>query len=254
MEKADFHVATCDTCATQMTELAERLRVKYFAHQEHPYRTFQRTVESLLRPDSTLLDAGCGRTAPMLEQYRGRARRLIGVDVVAFDGAPPGLELLSGDLRSIPIPDGCVDLVMSRAVLEHLEEPVAVYAEIARVLKPGAHFVFLTPNLWDYASLIASLVPNRLHPRIVAWVEGRQEQDVFPVHYRSNTRRAVDRLASSNGFQVDSIRFLGQHPSYFMFNGALFFLATGYEKLISRFEALRFLRGWILAVLRKPPD
>jgi hypothetical protein len=36
-----------------------------------------------------------------------------------------------------------------------------------------------------------------------------------------------------------------------MFNGFLFLLATAYEKLISRFDALRFLRGWILVVLRK---
>jgi hypothetical protein len=32
----------------------------------------------------------------------------------------------------------------------------------------------------------------------------------------------------------------------------LFLLATGYEKLISGVEALRFLRGWLLVVVRKP--
>ena len=37
-----------------------------------------------------------------------------------------------------------------------------------------------------------------------------------------------------------------------MFNGGLFLLATAYEKLISRFDALGFLRGWIFAVLMKP--
>jgi hypothetical protein len=36
-----------------------------------------------------------------------------------------------------------------------------------------------------------------------------------------------------------------------MFNGLLFALATGYEKLISRFGALAFLRGWILVTLKK---
>jgi hypothetical protein len=42
-----------------------------------------------------------------------------------------------------------------------------------------------------------------------------------------------------------------------LFNGALFLLGTAYEKLISRFEALHFLRGWILVVLKKqaaPPS
>jgi len=36
-----------------------------------------------------------------------------------------------------------------------------------------------------------------------------------------------------------------------MFNGFFFLLATGYEKVISRFESLAPLRGWIFAVLRK---
>lgn len=100
--------------------------------------------------------------------------------------------------------------------------------------------------------MIAWLVPNRFHPWIVARVEGREEHDVFPIQYRSNTRRAETRLAAQTGLDVVSFGYHGQYPGYFMFNGALYLLATGYEKLISRFEALHILRGWILVVLRKP--
>jgi hypothetical protein len=38
-----------------------------------------------------------------------------------------------------------------------------------------------------------------------------------------------------------------------MFSAPLFLLATAYEKLLSRVDALRFLRGWIFVTLRKPP-
>ena len=234
-----------------MTELADRYREKYFGNQEHPYRTFLRTVESHLLPEHALLDAGCGRTAPVLAKYRGRVRRLIGIDLVEFDGAPEGIELLNNDLGRIDLPDACVDLVMARSVMEHVEDPDAVYREINRVLRPGGHFVFLTANLWDYASLIAKLIPNRFHPWIVARVEGREEHDVFPIQYRTNTHGAVARLARSTGFDIVSFTYHGQYPAYFNFNGALFLVATAYEKLISRFESLRFLRGWILVVLRK---
>ena len=48
-----------------------------------------------------------------------------------------------------------------------------------------------------------------------------------------------------------SFRYLGQYPSYFMFNGPLFLLATGYEKLIGKVRALNFLQGWIFVTLRK---
>jgi SAM-dependent methyltransferase len=234
-----------------MTELAEKLRQKYFGHLEHPYRAFEREVERYLSPEYTLLDAGCGRSAPVLQKYRHKAKRLIGVDMVEFGAAIDGVELLNGDIGDVSLPEGSIDLVMSRSVMEHVENPVAVYSEISRVLKPGGHFVFLTANFWDYASLIAWLVPNRFHPWIVTRVEGRKEEDVFPIRYRTNTFRAIRKYAHQTGFEIASFQYLGQYPCYFMFNGALFFLATGYEKLINRWEALAFLRGWLLVALKK---
>ena len=233
-----------------MTAVAQRLKERFF-HQDHPYRIFEEEVERHLRPQSVLLDAGCGRTAPILARYRGKATRLIGIDVVDFEPVP-GVELLKSDLAGIPLPSDSVDMVMSRSVMEHVTDPAGVYGEIFRVLKPGGHFIFLTANLWDYASLIAKVVPNKFHPAIVARTEGRAEQDVFPVAYRTNTQRAVRSWAQQAGFEVASFRYLGQYPSYFMFNGFLFLLATGYEKVISRMRPLNFLQGWIFVTLRKP--
>ena len=234
-----------------MTELAQRLKDKHFT-QDHPYQIFEREVEAYLDPAHTLLDAGCGRTAPILAKYRGKARRLIGVDLVEFDPGVEGLELYHCDLGAIPLEDGCVDVMMARSVMEHVTDPARVYSEIYRVLKPGGHFIFLTANLWDYASIIAALVPNRFHPWIVSKTEGRAEHDVFPVAYRTNTRGAVNKWARHAGFEIVSFRYLGQYPSYFMFNGFLFLLATGYEKLIDKVSALNFLQGWIFVTLRKP--
>jgi SAM-dependent methyltransferase len=235
-----------------VTELAQRLKDRYFANSEHPYRTFERVVAQHLRPEDTLLDAGCGYTAPILCKFRGQAARLIGVDLVDFDQEIDGIELLRRDLASTGLADASVDVVMCRSVMEHLTDPVNVYKEMHRILRPGGCFIFLTGNLWDYAAIIARIIPNRFHPWIVAKVEGREERDVFPVAYKTNTRRQVERLCRDSGLAIDQFTYHGQYPSYFMFNGALFLIATWYEKLISRFEALRFLRGWILVVLRKP--
>jgi len=234
-----------------MTALAQRLKDKYF-QQDHPYRIFEREVERHLRPEFTLLDAGCGRTAPILAKFKGQARRLIGIDVVEFDPNVQGLELYQSDLGELPVEDGSVDLVMARSVMEHVTDPARVFAEIHRVLKPGGHFIFLTANLWDYASLIARVIPNRFHPWIVAKTEGRDEKDVFPIAYRTNTRRAVDKWTKQAGLEQVSFTYLGQYPSYFMFNGFLFLIATGYEKLISKIAVLNFLQGWIFVVLRRP--
>ena len=236
-----------------MPSLAVRLRDRYYDSGAHPYRIFERRVDSLIRPDTrVLLDAGCGRTAPVLRKFLGRVERLIGIEMVEFVDVPRGIETHNADLALLPLADNCVDLVISRSVFEHLTNPTAVYRELARVLRPGGQLIFLTANMWDYGTLIARLVPNRFHAGVVRLTEGRQDDDTFPTAYKTNTRRDVVRLSSEAGLRVTSFEYLSQYPNYLLFNGALFFLGMCYEKLISRIEALRFLRGWILVIAEKP--
>ena len=235
-----------------MTALAEQLLRKYYTGSIHPYKLFERAVESRLSARTVLLDAGSGRTVPVLRQYLGRAARLIGVELVEFTDVPSGIETYNTDLAHLPLPDGVVDIIMSRSVFEHLADPAAVYREFSRVLRPGGVIIFLTANMWDYGTLVARIVPNRFHARIVSKVEGRAEEDTFPTEYRTNTRSDVDRLAGQAGLKVLGFEYLGQYPNYLMFNGALFFIGMCFEKLTSRFNALRCLRGWILVTLQKP--
>ncbi|MEO7520496.1 MAG: class I SAM-dependent methyltransferase [Gemmatimonas sp.] len=236
----------------RMTAFAQRLLARHYAHRTHPYRTFEASVDALLTRESVILDAGCGRTAPTLRKYVGRARRLIGVDLVEFRDIPADIETYRTDLASLPLGDETVDLIASQSVFEHLVDPGPVYMEMARVLRPGGAVIFLTANMWDYGTLIARIVPNRFHARIVKKVEGRDEEDTFPTAYKTNTRRDIERLAAASGLEVDTFEYLSQYPNYLMFNAALFFMGMCFEKLIHNFETLRTLRGWILVTLRKP--
>lgn len=235
-----------------MTAMSDRLLRRFYADVPHPYRLFEDKIDALLPCGvRVLLDAGCGRTVPVLRKYLNRVERLIGVELVEFTDVPPGIEAFNVDLSALPLADASVDLIMSRSVFEHLTNPDAVYREFARVLRPGGRVVFLTANMWDYGTLVARLVPNRFHARIVKLVEGREEEDTFPTAYKTNTRGDVDRLAAGAGLKVEAFEYLSQYPNYLMFNGLLFLLGTGFEKLISRFEAFRLLRGWIMVTLVK---
>lgn len=236
-----------------MSPLADRLRKRYYSHLPHPYQLFEDAAARLLPASGgVLLDAGCGRGVPVLRKYLGRCERLIGVDLVEFTDVPAGIETYRTDLATLPLADASVDLIISRSVFEHLVEPAAVYAEMARVLRPGGRILFLTANMWDYGTLVARMVPNRFHAKVVKAVEGRDEQDTFPTAYRSNTRADVQRLAGGAGLRVQAFEYLSQYPNYLMFSGVAFFLGMCYEKVIARFDALRVLRGWILVTLVKP--
>ncbi|QHE85918.1 class I SAM-dependent methyltransferase [Hydrogenophaga sp. BPS33] len=234
-----------------MTRLAQKFKDRFYQRHEHPYMTFEKLAEVHLPPGGVLLDAGCGRTAPVLRKYSDIATRLIGVDLVDPRDVAAGIEYHQADLANLPVEDASVDLIISRSVFEHLVDPVSVYREMHRVLKPGGKLIFLTANIWDYGTAIARIVPNRFHARIVNKVEGRAEEDTFPTAYKTNSRSAVDRLAQGAGFRVHSFDYLNQYPNYFMFNAALFLVGVAYERVTSAVPVLKYLRGWILVTLQK---
>lgn len=158
---------------------------QFFSPHTHPYRILDQHISENLRENHALLEIGCGRSAPTLVNYKGRAKKLLGIDVVEFEIEDPELELHNTDVGEMSvIQSGSVDLCFSRSVMEHIENAESAYAEIQRVLKPDGKYIFLTPNFWDYASLIAHLTPNRFHGTIVKIAEGREEKNTFPTYFQ----------------------------------------------------------------------
>jgi len=163
-------------------------------------------VNSLLSPTDRVVDFGAGRGRwtetetgyrAELTNLKGRCAEVIGVDVDPAVLSNPSVDkaLVIGEDGSIPLADESVDLIVSWAVFEHVRDPVAVAAELDRLLKPGGWICGWTPNKWGYIGVGARLVPNGVH---AGWLKRlgvrRQEKDVFPVCYRMNTRRAIGEL------------------------------------------------------------
>ncbi len=227
----------------------------FFPPETHPYRHLERSIDAYLKPEMAVLDIGCGRTAPNLIKLRGRAKSLYGVDLVDFKDTPGDLTLFNESVTDLgSFKDGIIDLAYSRSVMEHVEDAEAAYRQIFRVLSPGGHYLFLTPNRYDYASLIASMVPNRLHGRIVKATEGRDEIDTFPTCYQSNSFRRIRQLSRQTGFSIVDLERLGQYPAYFTFSRPAFWLGSLYEKLLDRTPGLDALKGWIFCILEKPAN
>lgn len=229
---------------------------RHFPPDSHPYRKFERTIVPLVHRKATLLDIGCGRNAPVLANLRallpGGENRLIGLDhIVSDEDMGPQIDLVRGSACNMAdIKSESIDVALSRSVMEHIEDVDAFYAEVARVLMPGGRYVFLTPNLFDYVSLISWAVPNSLHSYIIQAVEGRVPDDVFPTFYRSNTKLTIRRSACRAGLSVDWIEHLGQYPATFMWSTTAFRLASLYHRALDRFGPA-CLKGWILGVARK---
>ena len=96
-------------------------------------------------PAGDALDAACGtgRYSALLAE---RGHRVTGVDRSPdmLDRARvrvPGAGFLLGDLHRLPVADRSVDLVTCALALTHVPALGPVFAEFARVLRPGGHLV-----------------------------------------------------------------------------------------------------------------
>ena len=222
------------------------------ARHGHPYARLRAVLDAEVRAEHAVLDIGCGRGAPMLAAFADRAAACYGVDLVDFRAEDDRMTLIRTDVCDMSaIPDGSIDVAYSRSVMEHLADPERALNEIARVLKPGGVYIFLTPNKWDYASIVSRLIPDSWHPKLVRWVSGRAEEDTFPTHYLANTMADLTRLAGGTRFTVRGMAYQGQYPAYLKFSRPLFWLGCRYEALLSAVPALRRYQGWIFADWRK---
>jgi arsenite methyltransferase len=102
-----------------------------------------------VRPGDTVLDLGCGAGLDLLlaAERVGPAGRVIGIDMSAdlLARARANVEragaqqiaLHEGRIEALPVADASVDWVISNCVINLSMDKPAVFAEIARVLKPG---------------------------------------------------------------------------------------------------------------------
>lgn len=154
------------------------------------------------------------------------------------------------DARGIPYEDEVFDVVFSDNVFEHLDDPLSVYREVSRVLKPGGVLLFKTPNKWHYMPTIARLTPHGFH-QFVNRLRGRAEADTFPTRYRTNTKGDVSRLAAEAGFTVERIERIEGRPEYLRMTWPTYLAGALYERLVNSTSLLAPFRILLVGTLRK---
>jgi len=143
------------------------------------------------------------------------------------------MAVLQGGGEHLPFADASFDMVVSVWVLEHLETPENVFAEVWRVLRPGGHFVFLTPNALNplvMGNRVGQLAPW-LQKQLVSNVYGRDGADTFAVRYRANTSSRIREIAAATAFDVAELKVIAD-PTYVAFNALLFKAAMLSDRML----------------------
>ena len=198
---------------------------------------FDAMVATHITPDSRVLDLGCGRGG-VVERFWREVRLAVGVDPDApslTEHRAGSMPVIRGLGETLPFANEAFDLVVCVWVLEHLADPARTLSEVRRVLRPGGHFVFLTPNVRHpvmWLNRLGQALPG-VQRSLVAKVYGRAETDTFRVRYRANTREAVRRHAQTAGLVVEELSVVPD-PTYLALNGFLFRMSVLSERLMPR--------------------
>jgi SAM-dependent methyltransferase len=170
---------------------------------------------ALADDDGWVLEAGSG-PAPAARYLGGRAANMLALDLshemlVVAGSRNPGLRRTQGDLRRLPLRDGCCSLVIAYYTLQHVHrsELPGVLGEIRRVLRPGGVLVVGT-HLGDgdvYADEFLghriSTMAGALHDRdellsLLAHagfrVDVERQRDALPHEYDSRRIYLIARL------------------------------------------------------------
>jgi SAM-dependent methyltransferase len=94
-----------------------------------------------------LLDLGCG-SVPLFGVYRPRVEQVTCVDWPQSGHNLRHVDVFHDLNQPLPLPDETFDTVLLTDVMEHVAEPTRLWAEIARVLRPGGRVISTTPFLY----------------------------------------------------------------------------------------------------------
>jgi len=161
--------------------------------------TFNDMVGSLLMflkasDRGRLIDIGCGNGL-FLARMRNLGWQVLGIepDVKAAFVARDRFKIpvIAGELKSANLPEISYDVITMNHVIEHVHDPIGLFQEIYRILKPKGKLVVLTPNVESLGHKLFRSSWRGLEP---------------PRHLYLFTSETLQLCAEKVGFSVATLR------------------------------------------------
>jgi SAM-dependent methyltransferase len=154
-------------------------------------------------------------------------------------------QIVIKDNERLPFEDEAFDVIVSDMTFEHIDNPGPTSKELLRVLKRGGYICARTPNRFGYVRIMAQLIPNRFHVRLLRQAQvGRKAEDVFPTRYKLNSLAQV-----RNSFKGCAVYhyYDNAEPSYYFASDIVYRLFHAFHKITPG-----FLSTSICLFIRKP--
>jgi SAM-dependent methyltransferase len=234
-----------------------RLSLAFTRHIQTLYK-YEVAAQLNRRPGQVVLDVGGGKECPFLPYVEDPRTHL----VIALDCSEEELRMnpllghkvvADAAADGFPFRDGSADLVVSRAVVEHIRDNAAFFRNCASILRPGGVMIHAFSGRFAPFALINQLLPNRLTRRLIGYLHPywREEGNYgFPAFYNRCYFSAIQHLLRWNGFQNANFTLLYYQSTYFTFFFPLFVLMLFYDAVISLLGVRNLASGIIVKAER----
>lgn len=193
----------------------DRIADKYYLDPIPDMNIYQKKLDAtraLLRPDTELLEIGCGTggTALLHAQYVRHIRAIDFSEAMlekaraqASDAGSTNVSFERADIVQLPAEPERYDVVMAMSLLHLLEDPDAVIRKIHTMLKPGGHFVSSTACIREMVPGLGLIAPL-----------GRK-LGFLPVLHAMNTKQLVAKIEAA-GFAIEHRWHPGRSKALFL--------------------------------------
>lgn len=229
---------------------------KLMASKEDTWRHIflERLIDAQKNGASVVVEPGCGKESRILLTAGFQDAKRLGLDVDPEAASNPDItEFVLGDVCDMPYESESADIIVTRWVLEHVNDPLKAASEFMRILRPGGRALVLVPNLLNPALLAAKFTPTSVHVAFRGLSLSQETADNAPTYYRINTPRSLLRTFNSAGFDTEFVKCVDQAYSYLRFSRILTFLGLLYGRATDP-KPMRWLKGAIVAEFRKPKN
>lgn len=175
----------------------------HYAKFRNNYRSTGRLVWSQLEKigikNKIILDFGCGQGIDTLAFMEKGAKKVIGIDPsqamidIAKQSRIKGSEFIRTNGKTLPFKANQFDLVFADFVVHYLKDTKKQFAQIYRVMKPGASFIAVFNCLTNDDRLVNKIVPMTL---------GKGEGQSI-VHVYSKSRHQIKEHLQQAGFVIE---------------------------------------------------
>ncbi|MCL5280865.1 MAG: class I SAM-dependent methyltransferase [Planctomycetes bacterium] len=150
---------------------------------------------NLLKPGDRVLEIGCG-IGTVVAQLAQQGYEAMGTDIsqvaIEYGRAKYGnVRLEVQPAEDLPYADGTFDVVLSFDLFEHISRIDRHVGEVRRVLKPGGHYLFETPNK------LSNVISETLAYKSLQWRR---------VHPSLHTPGQLRRRLARHGFETQFVK------------------------------------------------